>query len=289
MRLVYLNGKFVPETEAKISVFDRGFLYGDGIFETIRAYNGRPFRLDRHIERLCRSAEIIALRLPHGPGRFAAIVQETLQANGLLNASVRLSVSRGQGPPGLSPALCARPTVVCTARDVPEGIKSKQEAGVRAVFVSTRRTPPQCLDSRAKTFNFLNNLMARIEADAACAFEGIMLNVSGQVAEGTVSNVFFCHGGKLCTPSAEAGVLPGIARETVLEVASSMSIEKLEGFFTAADLYAAEEIFLTNSNWEVMPVVELDGRAVGAGAPGAVTVRLSLGYRKLVNEGAASP
>lgn len=289
MRLVYLNGEFVPETEAKISVFDRGFLYGDGIFETIRAYNGRPFQLDRHLERLHRSAEIIALRLPHGPGRFAAIVEETLQANGLLDATVRLSVSRGQGPPGLSPELCGKPTVVCTARDVQEGIKSKQEAGVRAVFVSTRRTPPQCLDCRAKTFNFLNNLLARIEADAAGAFEGIMLNSSGQVTEGTVSNVFFCGGGTLYTPSVEAGVLPGIARETVLEVASSMSIEKAEGFFTAADLYAAEEIFLTNSNWEVMPVVELDGRAVGTGTPGAVTARLAQGYRELVNEGAASP
>lgn len=284
MRLVYLNGEFVPESEAKISVFDRGFLYGDGIFETIRAYNGRLFRLGRHMERLRRSAELIALSLTHGPGYFAAIAEETLKVNRLINATVRLSVSRGRGAPGLSPAKCGRPTVICSAREVQEGLKAKQEAGVGAVLVNTRRTPRECLDSRAKTFNFLNNIMARIEADTAGAFEGIMLNGAGQVTEGTVSNVFFCRAGALCTPSVETGILPGIARETVLEIASNMGVEKVEGYFTAEDLSCAGEIFLTNSNWEVMPVVLLDGRAVGAGAPGTITARLARGYRSLVGE-----
>lgn len=288
MGFVYLNGEFVPEHEAKISVFDRGFLYGDGIFETVRAYDGTVFRLQRHIERLFSSAEILSLSLPHGPEQFYNIVRETLQVNGLSNASVRLSVTRGICPVGISTANCSQPTVLCAGREIPDGQDDKQKSGVQAVIVQTRRTPTECLDSRAKTFNFLNNIMARIEADTVGAFEGIMLSPDGKLTEGTVSNVFFCHRGVLCTPSLNAGILPGIARETVLEIGISLGLQIREGIFEPGELLAAGEIFLTNSNWEVMPVVNLNGQAVGVGAPGEITAALAAGYAALVKRESSS-
>ena len=284
MRFVYLNGEFIPENEAKISVFDRGFLYGDGIFETVRAYDGAVFRLDRHIERLFSSAEILSLTLPHSPERFCGIVQETLRLNGLSNAVVRLSVTRGAGAGGISTVHCPRPTVLCSAREIPAGQDMKQKGGVQAVIVKTRRTPPECLDSRAKTFNFLNNIMAKIEADGTGAFEGIMLTTDGKLAEGTVSNVFFCRRGELFTPSVNTGILSGIARETVLEIAAGLGLKPREGLFDPGELRAAGEIFLTNSNWEVLPVVGLDGQAVGAGAPGEITSALAAGYTALTRK-----
>ncbi|MCL6639071.1 MAG: aminotransferase class IV [Firmicutes bacterium] len=282
MRLVYLNGDFVPEAEAKVSVFDRGFLYGDGIFETVRSYGGKIFRLKRHIERLFTSANILSISLPHDAGQFCEIVKETLRRNHLNDASLRLSVSRGPGAPGLSPAGSGPPTVLCTARELPPGLPQLQKSGVRAVVVQTRRTPPPCLDSRAKTFNFLNNIVARLEVDAAGAFEGIMLNTAGKVAEGTVSNVFFYSGGVLYTPSPDAGILPGIARETVLEAAAWKGVRAGEGLFGPEDLFAAGEVFLTNSNWEVLPVVQLDGMTVGKGVPGPATTALAAAYNELV-------
>ncbi|RJQ27373.1 MAG: branched-chain-amino-acid transaminase [Peptococcaceae bacterium] len=281
---VYLNGDYVPAEDAKVSVFDHGFLYGDGVFETMRAYVGRVFMLTEHLERLYRSAAIISLVIPYRIEELAAAVEGTIQRNNLPGAYIRLSVSRGAGPLGIDPLNCAGPTVVCTARALaghPEVLYSR---GVQAVTVCTRRIPVEALDPSAKTFNFLNNIMAKIEANAAGAYEGIMLNSSGQVAEGTVSNLFLLRRGVLLTPAPEAGILPGITRNTVLELAGGMGIRAVETLFGPGELYAAEEMFLTNSSWELLPVVTVDGFPVGSGRPGPVTGLLLDAYRKLVAE-----
>ncbi|MCL6636050.1 MAG: branched-chain-amino-acid transaminase [Peptococcaceae bacterium] len=281
-RLVYLNGAYVPENEAFVSVFDHGFLYGDGVFETMRAYGGQVFKLAEHLARLHRSAAAIFLEIPLAPGELAEVVRETVRRNGLAEAYVRLSVSRGPGPVGIDPRRCTSPTVVCLAGEVPGDLERLRRQGVRAVITRTRRVPAESLDPAAKTCNFLNGIVAKIEASRAGAFEGIMLNTRGEVAEGTVSNVFICRKGALLTPAAAAGILRGITRDTVLALARDIGLQAEEALFGPSELFGAEEVFLTNSSWEVMPVTELDGRPVGGGVPGPVAGLLRQEYRRLV-------
>lgn len=282
--LVYLNGDFVPAREAVVSVFDHGFLYGDGIFETMRAYGGRVFQLEEHLERLLQSARILSLSMPLSPADLAGVVRETLRRNNLSEAYLRLSISRGPGPIGLDPRNCPAPTVLCVAREQPGHLEELRQRGVKAMVPRTRRTPPEALDPAAKTCNFLNGIVAKIEANQAGAFEAILLNTRGEVAEGTVSNVFIYRQGTLLTPAAAAGILRGITRDTVLELARSLGLRTEEALFRAEDLYRAEEMFLTNSSWELLPVIELDGRPVGSGFPGAVTRSLWESFRRHVAE-----
>lgn len=280
--LVYLNGEFMPEDQASVSVFDHGFLYGDGVFETMRAYGGKVFMLNEHLDRLFRSAGIISLAVPASKGELGEAVRQTVKKNNLSGAYIRLSVSRGPGPIGLDPRNCPRPTVICMARELPGNLDELRRQGVRAVIVRTRRIPPEALDPAAKTFNFLNCIVAKVEANKAGAMEGIMLNTRGEVAEGTVSNVFMVRKGALVTPSPEAGILRGITRNVVLFLAAGMGIEIKEGTFGPEQLFAAEEVFLTNSSWEIMPVVELDGKLVGGGVPGPAAHMLSREYSSFV-------
>lgn len=279
---VYLNGDFVPEDKAYVSVFDHGFLYGDGVFETMRAYGGNVFMLNEHLDRLFRSAETISLAIPATKGELGDAVRQTVKKNNLAGAYIRLSVSRGPGPIGLDPRNCPRPTIVCMARELPGNLEELRRQGVRAVIARTRRIPPEALDPSAKTFNFLNCIVAKLEANKAGAMEGIMLNTRGEVAEGTVSNVFMVTRGALVTPSPGAGILRGITRDVVLSLSAARGVEIKECNFGPDHLFVAEEVFLTNSSWEIMPVVELDGQALGSGAPGPLTINLAREYSRYV-------
>lgn len=279
-KFVFLNDKLVPEEEAKISVYDHGFLYGDGIFDTMRAYDGRVFRLEQHLERLRENACSLALSLPWSNEELAAAINATGKANNLPDAYIRLSISRGPGPIGIDPRLCPRPTLVVMAKELPQGREDVYTQGITAITLNTRRNPVQCLDPGIKSLNFLNNILAKLELINAGIGEGIMLNCESKVAEGTVSNIFWCSQGALYTPSREVGILLGITRQTVLEIAGEAGLEVHQGAYALEELYRAEEIFFTNSSGELIPVTRVDDRVIGSGKPGPVTGRLHKLYRE---------
>lgn len=281
MTKVYLNGTFLDPEEAKVSVFDHGFLYGDGIFETLRAYAGRIFRLDAHLNRLFTSAASISLATPWDRQTLAGILEESLRVNRCENAVLRLSISRGTGPPGLDPDLCAEPTISVLTRAF-QGYPAKvYEEGLSIALVPVRKIRAEALDPRIKSTNFLNNILARIEAKKAGADEGILLNHDGFLAEGTVSNLFFVREGLLCTPSPAAGILEGISRKVVLEIAEEEGIPLEEGLFLPGELKGAEEIFLTNTTYEAVAVGRCDGRPL---TPGPVTEQVRKAFRKKVEQ-----
>lgn len=263
--LVYINGRLVPEQQAVVSVFDRGFMLGDGVFETMRAYCGRAFMLDEHLARLQASAAGIGLTLPLSPGELGMAVQDTIKANLLDDAYVRISVSRGEGPQGLDVSLCTKPTLVIVARELAQYPEERYRRGLALITARTRRTPAESLDPSIKSLNFLNNIQARREVSVAGADEALMLNTRGEVAECTVSNVFFARGGVLHTPSLKCGILEGVTRSVVMRLARQMGIEAREGRYMPDDLASADEIFITNSTMEVMPVCSLDGKIFEAG------------------------
>ena len=280
--LVYVNGHFVPKDEAKVSVFDHGYLYGDGIYETLRAYHGTLFLLDRHLSRLRSSADAISLRLPLSPDRIGDALRESLRVNGLSDAYVRIQVSRGPGEIGLDPALCPEPTMVIVAKAFKDYPAELFEKGVNVAVVRTRRNHPLALDPAIKGTNFLNNILAKIESLKANAYEAVMLNWEGVVAEGTISNIFMVRGGTLETPALAVGVLAGVTRGLVLDLASQERIPSRESAFTAEELKAADECFITNSTLEVLPVTAVDGAMIGSGRPGPVTRALMTAYRSEV-------
>jgi branched-chain amino acid aminotransferase len=255
---IYLNGKIVASKEAVVSVFDHGFLYGDGIYETMRAYDGVVFRLDQHIKRLFRSASLIGLSIPFDIDQVKIAIYETLIANALRKAYIRLTVSRGRGPIGLDPDLCVEPTVVIVAQELKEYPGAFYKNGINLIISETRRNIKEAIDPRIKSLNFLNNVLAKIEAKKKGAYEAIMLNVNGHLAEGTISNIFFYKDNVLCTPSPECGILDGITRGIVIELALREGIRVKEGQFTRKDIYSAREAFLTNTSMEVMPVSKID-------------------------------
>jgi branched-chain amino acid aminotransferase len=247
----------VPEKEAVVSVFDHGFLYGDGVYETMRAYEGKVFMLARHIERLGRSASLIRLPVPE-PHTIRDAVYAAMQANGLQSAYIRITVSRGKGPIGLDPALCPQQTFVVIAeefRDYPESLYTE---GVGLIIAGTRRNLVEALNPKIKSLNFLNNILAKMEAKERGAYEAIMLNAQGCIAEGTVCNLFFVRDGVLCTPSAEVGVLDGITRELVIGLAERVGIPVREGRYLPRDIFAASEVFFTNTTSEIMPVSRIE-------------------------------
>ncbi|MBM7865709.1 branched-chain-amino-acid transaminase [Heliobacterium gestii] len=278
--IIYLDGRFVPEEQAKISVFDHGFLYGDGIFEGIRAYNGRVFKLDDHIDRLYDSAKAIKLAIPMGKGEMVDVVLETLRRNHLRDAYIRLIVSRGKGDLGLDPRKCAVPTVLCIAAGITLYPPEFYEKGLEVVTVATRRNVPEALNPRIKSLNYLNNIMAKIEAARAGVLEAIMLNQEGYVSECTGDNIFIVKKGRLITPPVHVGILEGITRNTVMDLARESGMEVSEQVFTRFDVYTADEVFLTGTAAEVIPVVNVDGRSIGDGVPGQATGALISAFRE---------
>jgi branched-chain amino acid aminotransferase len=280
--LVYVDGHFVAREQARVSVFDHGFLYGDGIYETMRAYRGDIFLLKKHLARLKRSADAVSLTLPLPLEKIGEALKESVFVNKLQEAVIRLQVSRGPGEPGLDPALCDAPTMVIITKPFRDYPPAYYDRGVGVAVVTTRRNHPRALPSAVKSTNFLNNILAKIEAIEAGAFEGIMLNGEGFVAEGTVSNIFTVRKGKLYTPHVRAGILEGVTRELVLRLARRRKIPVREAMLLPKDLRAADECFLTNTTMEIMPVTAIGAKRVGTGRPGPVTAALRQAYGKEV-------
>jgi branched-chain amino acid aminotransferase len=280
--VVYLNGSLIPSSQASISALDYGFLYGYGLFETMRAYGGQVFRLDRHLRRLTHSAEILGL--PIGTLDLRKAIMDTIQANQLSDARIRLAISIGEGETVPDLSACSKPTLLIVAghyQPYPEEVYQK---GFKAVVSSIHRNSGSPL-SRLKSANYLDSLLARKEARTAGANEAICLNEKGFLAEASMSNIFLITNGILRTPGQESGILPGITRETILELAPPLGINTLEDNISLDELSQAQEAFLTNSLMEVMPLTEIDGKPIGSGRPGTVTQRLLTAYRELVRSG----
>ncbi len=278
---IYLNGRFVPENEAKVSVFDHGFLYGDGIFEGIRAYHGRVFKLNEHLNRLYDCAKAIDLNIGVAKRDMQEIVLETLRRNNFRNAYIRLIVSRGKGDLGLDPTHCPKPAIICIADTLALFPEALYQNGMEVRTVATRRNNIDSLSPRIKSLNYLNNILARIEVSLAGAMEAVMLNQEGYVCEGTGDNIFIVKNGALITPPTHVGILEGITRNTVMELAGSLGLTVKEQIFTRFDLYNADEVFLTGTAAEMIPVNKVDGRVIGEGKPGEVFKRLLPMFREL--------
>ncbi len=278
--LIYLNGKLVSKEDAKISVFDHGFLYGDGVFEGIRVYDGNVFRLEEHIDRLYESAKTIAMTIPMPPEEMTQATLGTVAASGQRDAYIRLVVSRGPGDLGIDPRKCAKPTVVIIVDSIQLYPPELYEKGISLVTSSFRRIPMQCLDPRIKSLNYLNNILAKIEATRAGAPEAVMLNYSGRVAECTADNIFIVKGEELRTPPLMEGALGGVTRGAVMDLALEAGIPCHETRMGLHDLYNADECFLTGTGAEIMPVTNIDGRQIGGGA-GDTTRRLLAAFREL--------
>ncbi|MGE5239152.1 MAG: branched-chain-amino-acid transaminase [Chloroflexota bacterium] len=262
---VYLNGSLIPASEAKTSVFDHGFLYGDGIYETLRVYDGVVFMFDEHLERLHRSASLISLDIGRSPSEIRAAVYDTLSANDLRHAYLRITVSRGPGPLGLDPDLCKEPTFLIVTNAFKHYPASFYSHGVTVIVSSVRRNLREALNPQIKSLNFLNNILAKIEARQRGADEALMLNASSHIAEGTVSNVFFVSGGVLCTPAVECGILDGITRGVVINLAVRNGMSLREGCFTVEQLRDSSEVFITNTSMEVTPVAKVDDTSYPVG------------------------
>lgn len=271
---VYLNDRFVDSEDALVSVFDHGFLYGDGVYETLRAYDGRIFMLQQHLARLRRSARLIGLELPIPEKDWPSLLDEALMRNSLKDAYLRITVSRGEGEIGLDPRLCRRPTVVVVAKPFHPYPPELFSEGVKLALVQVRRNLPAALPPRIKSLNFLNNILAKQEAVQAQAFDGLMLNFEGHLAECTTSNLFFVRNGRLCTPSVDCGILDGITRQVVLLLARESGIPTEEGHYTAEALLEADECFVTNTSLEILPVREVHNTQIGSERPGPITIKL---------------
>ena len=281
---IYLDGKLVPKEDAKISVFDHGFLYGDGVFEGIRIYNRRVFRHEAHLQRLYRSARAIMLEIPLSMEEMKAAVEETVAANQLENGYIRLIVSRGPGDLGLDPRKCPKPTVVIIADAIKLYPPEVYEEGMEVVTVATRRSRPDVLNPAIKSLNYLNNILAKIECIRAGVPECIMLNDQGLVAECSGDNIFiyirdFNGRGQLRTPPVSAGILEGITRDAVMQIAEELGIPCVERDLALFDVYAADEAFLTGTAAEVVAVTTVDQRKIGSGEPGEITKRITARYR----------
>jgi branched-chain amino acid aminotransferase len=277
-----MNGRLVPEDEARVSVFDHGLLYGDGVFEGLRAYSGRVFRLREHLQRLWASARAICLEIPTTPEQLGRAIEETLAANGLADGYVRVVITRGAGSLGLDPGRTRDPQVIVIADTIALYPPELTARGLRLVTAATQRSHPAALSPRIKSLNYLNNIMAKLEGQQAGCVEALMLNHKGEVAECTADNVFVVRGDRLLTPPPDAGILEGITRGAVMELALAAGIDCREATLTRHDIYTADECFITGTAAEVVPVVELDGRKIGSGTPGPVTLRLQADFHTLV-------
>lgn len=282
--LVYINGELIPKSEAKISVFDHGFLYGDGVFEGIRAYNGYVFKLYEHLDRLYASAHTIMLTIPMKKEEMAEAVIKTLRANSLRNAYVRLVVTRGEGDLGLDPRKCKKPNIIIIAGELTVLPKEVYERGVRAIISWVRRDRIDTTSHEVKSLNYLNSILAKLEANNANFDEAIILSPDGYVCEGTAENIFLVKKGELLTPPTYTGALPGITRQVVMEIAIKNGINVREKLLTVHELFNADEVFFTGTGVEIIPVVEISGRKIGSGKPGEITNIMIEEFRRYVSD-----
>lgn len=278
--LVYIDGSYYPKSQAKVSVYDHCFLYGDGVFEGIRAYDGRVFKLDEHIDRLYSSAKAIKLEIPMSKEELKKVIIDTLRVNELKDAYVRVVITRGIGDLGLDVRKCPKASIIVIVEPWGPYYGDLYERGLKVITASIRRHSPRCLNPNIKACNYLNNILAKIEANLAGADEAIMLTMEGYVSEGTGDNVFVVKNGELITPPA-VYILRGITRQAIIELANEMGIPVKEQDITPYDLYNADEVFLTGTAAEVAPVVEVDGRIIGDGKPGPMTKKLSEKFKEL--------
>jgi branched-chain amino acid aminotransferase len=279
---IYLDGQYVDETQAKVSVFDHGLLYGDGVFEGIRLYEGNVFRLVEHLERLEYSAKALMIKLPLTRQELIDATCETCRRNKLRNGYIRLVVTRGPGDLGLAPWSCSKPTLFIIASTIQLYPKEYYDNGLAIVTVPTRRINPAALPPTVKSLNYVNNILGKIEAKQAGALEAIMLNDQGYVAECTADNIFTVHKGVIYTPAASQGALKGITRDTIFDVARDLKVPVQDITMTRYDIWCADECFLTGSGAEVVPVIALDGREIGSGKPGPITQRVLADFRQRV-------
>jgi branched-chain amino acid aminotransferase len=278
---VYINGKYYDKPDAKISVYDHGLLYGDGVFEGIRVYEGKIFRLKEHVHRLFESARAIKLEIPLSPPQMIEAIQATVSANNKRNGYVRPIVTRGAGYLGLDPRKTSDPQVIVIVDDISLYPAESYETGLEIATVTTIRNHPAALSPRIKSLNYLNNIMAKIEGMMSGCAESLMLNHKGEIAECSGDNIFLVKDGVLKTPPIDAGILEGITRGAVLELARAAKIPLLETALTRHDVFIADECFLTGTAAELIPVVKCDGRAIGTGKPGPVTRQLREAFQRL--------
>ena len=277
----YVNGKYIPRQEASISIYDHGFLYGDGVYETIRAYDGLIFKLQEHLDRLYESAKSVKIDIPLDKKQLGQIVVDLLKRNKLANSYVRLIISRGTGKMGVDPRNCTSPTIVIITepRDPLFGTK-----GISAIVSSVRRTSTSTLDPRIKTLNYMNNIMAKMEAIEAGVEEAIMLNEQGYVAETSTENIFIVKGNVIITPVTSTGILQGITRDTVISIAKELGYQVEERSITIHDVYNADEAFVTGTAAESVPLIKVSGRVIGDGKTGPVFTKISNTYRKVISD-----
>jgi branched-chain amino acid aminotransferase len=277
---VWLNGKLYEKEEARVSVFDHGLLYGDGVFEGIRIYDGCVYRLDAHLDRLWASAQYIKLDIPMSRNEMRQAIAETIRANNIRNGYIRLVITRGEGDLGLNPQNCPHPTVFIIVDQIRLFPDELYREGVEVISAAVQRQPVSALNPRVKSLNYLNNILAKIEANNAGAHEAIILDLRGFVVECTADNIFVVHKGVVTTPPVYLGALRGITRDAVIEIARQHSIEVREEPFTLYEVYNADEIFLTGTAAEIVPVVKVDGRRIGEGKPGPVFWSLLEEFRR---------
>lgn len=276
---IFLDGEFVAREDAKLSVFDHGLLYGDGIFEGIRVYDGNVFKLREHIRRLYDSAKSILLDIPYSTEEVTEYVCETVRRNGLSSGYIRLVVTRGPGDLGLSPYHCHGSRMFIIAEQLAMFSQSLYEVGIKAITAATRRNRTDALNPKIKSLNYLNNVLIKMEAHAAGANEALVLNHEGYVVEGSGENIFIVRDGVLTTPPSYLGALEGITRATVMEVAQELGYVVKEQAFTRHDVYVADEVFLTGTAAEMIPVVDVDLRSIGSGVPGPITRKLHQAFQ----------
>ncbi len=281
---IYLDGKLVEKADAVVSVFDHGLLYGDGVFEGIRSYDGLVFKLSEHLDRLYESSHTLRLVVPLKKEALQNAVIETLKANGLKDAYIRLVVTRGVGDLGLDPRKCAKATIFIITDKITLYPREYYEKGLTLATVPTVRNHPEALNPQLKTLNYLNNILAKIEATNAGVDEAILLNSQGYVTECTGENIFTVKGKTLCTPPAYVGILRGITRQSVMDIAGSMGYKVIEEPFTRHELYIAEEVFLTGTAAEIVPIAKIDNRVIGEGRPGPVTKKFMDEFHKLTSK-----
>jgi branched-chain amino acid aminotransferase len=282
---VWLDGKLLDRDDAKISVYDHGLLYGDGVFEGIRAYAGRIFRADQHLRRLYDSAKAIRLAIPLSPEQFLDAIQQTIKANNFTDCYIRAVVTRGVGYLGLSPSKCVKPSVFIIADSIEMYPREMYEKGMSVITASVIRNHPNAVSPRIKSLNYLNNILAKMEASDAGVSEAIMLNHQGHISECTADNIFLVRDGIVSTPTTHDGILEGVTRATIIDLCGKLGIPCQEKTLGRHDAYVADECFLTGTGAEVIPVTQVDKRPVGSGTPGPITRRLIEAFHKHVREG----
>ncbi|MCC7337913.1 MAG: branched-chain-amino-acid transaminase [Pirellulaceae bacterium] len=281
---IYINGQYFAKEDAKISVFDHGLLYGDGVFEGLRAYSGKIFRLEQHLTRLYESALAIMLTIPVSPAELGQAIKDTLLRNNISDGYIRVVITRGAGSLGIDPDKTADPQVIVIADHIQLYPKELYENGMEIVTASTIRNHPAALNPRIKSLNYLNNILAKLEGKRAGCLEALMLNHRGEVAECTADNIFLVRRGELFTPPTDAGILEGVTRNAVIELAQQAGIAVREITLTRHDVYVADECFLTGSGAEIIPVIKVDMRTIGSGTVGSMTRQLSQAFHRLVRQ-----